>query len=139
MEMLLFKNDVLCSTGDFFLFLLQYPNRAAYYLRPPKRYISQVVNSTGNSRPVLGTQLDHIILLTCYNSQDRVASINIMCYNNHVCINCVYGIYATFGKLILSVIIEFQCDQINYVPWQCSVVAKRFPSRIYKTESFEKI
>jgi hypothetical protein len=64
----------------------------AYYLRSPKRYILQVVNSTGNLRSVLGTQLDHIILLTSYNSHDRDASKNIMCYNNHVCVSCVYGI-----------------------------------------------
>jgi hypothetical protein len=103
----------------------------AYYLRPPKKYIYQVVNLTGNLRPVLGTQLDHIILFTCYNSHDRDASINIMCYNNHVCINCVYGIIsATINKLILSAIIEFQCNKINYAPSQCLVVAKQFPSRI---------
>jgi hypothetical protein len=76
---------------------------AAYYSRPPKKYIFQVVNSTGNLRPILGTQLDHIIFLTRYNSHDRDASINIMCYNNHVSINCVYGIIsATIHKLILS-------------------------------------
>jgi hypothetical protein len=61
-----------------------------------------------------------------------------MCYNNHVCINSIYGISATIDKLILSAIIEFQCAKINYVPWQCPVVAKHVPSRIYKTEYFEK-
>jgi hypothetical protein len=60
------------------------------------------------------------------------------CYNNHVCVNCVYGIIsATIDKLILSAIIVFQYDKINYETWQCPVVVKQFPSRIYKTECFE--
>jgi hypothetical protein len=39
---------------------------------------------------------------------------------------------------MLSAIIEFQWDKINYVPWQCLFFAKLFPSCIYKTECFEK-
>jgi hypothetical protein len=67
--------------------------------------------------PVLGTQLDHNILFIYYNSHDQDASINIMCHNNYVCVNCVCGIISAINdKLILSAIIEFQCDKINYVP-----------------------
>jgi len=41
-----------------------------------------------------------------------------MCYCNHVFVNWVYGIIsAIIDKLIISAIIEFKCDKINYSPW----------------------
>ena len=36
---------------------------AACYLRPNKRYIFQVINLTGNLRPILGTQVGYIIII----------------------------------------------------------------------------
>lgn len=50
---------------------------AAYYLRPEKKYKFQVVNLTGDLRPVLGTKRDYLILCLPENSYSHVASFRV--------------------------------------------------------------